>query len=231
MVNLDLLQKTFPEAITRVLSDSIVDNMPTVEVNPDYILKVCEFLKTNSEYHFEQLMDVCGVDYFAYGKTEWQTSECSSTGFCRGVDSSLNKAETDLKTPKRFAVAYHLLSLKHNNRLRIRCFIDGEPPVIDSVYSIWNSADWFEREAFDLFGIVFNNHPDLRRLLTDYGFVGHPFRKDFPLSGNVEVHYDEEQGRVVYRPVAVEPRTLVPRVVRQDSRYLSGDSDQEQGQA
>ena len=115
---------------------------------------------------------------------------------------------------------YHLLSVTHNRRLRLRAWCEGaEPPLLDSVADIWKSADWFEREAFDLFGILFRGHPDLRRILTDYGFVGHPFRKDFPLIGNVEVRYDEAKGRVVYEPVTIEPRTLVPRVIRDDRRY------------
>ena len=122
--------------------------------------------------------------------------------------------------PRRFAVVYHLLSVTHNRRLRLRaCCEPGEPPMIDSVIDVWTAANWFEREAFDLFGILFRGHPDLRRILTDYGFIGHPFRKDFPLIGNVEVRYDPAKGRVVYEPVSIEPRTLVPRVIRDDNRY------------
>jgi NADH-quinone oxidoreductase subunit C len=123
-------------------------------------------------------------------------------------------------TARRFAVVYQLLSVTHNWRVRLRCFASpGEPPLIDSVHSIWAAANWYEREAFDLFGILFQGHPDLRRLLTDYGFIGHPFRRDFPLIGNVEVKYDPAKGRVVYQPVSIEPRTLVPRVIREDNRY------------
>lgn len=220
MNELDILQKKFPVAVTKVSCNEHIADMPTVEVLAGDIKDVAQFLRDDASFEFDQLMDVCGVDYLAYGKTEWQTSESTSTGFCRGVDSTLVKENTNLKFPKRFAVVYHLLSVKNNKRLRLKCFVDGEPPMIDSVCDIWNSANWFEREAFDLFGIVFKNHPDLRRILTDYGFVGHPFRKDFPLSGNVEVYYDEAQRRVMYRPVTVEPRTLVPRVIRKDSRYL-----------
>lgn len=230
MKELDLLQKKFPEAILKISYDNTVADMATVEVVPEGLKKLAKYLRDEAPYAYEQLSDICGVDYYAYGKVEWQTSECTSTGFCRGVDTNLHKAETDLNAPKRFAVVYHLLSIKHNNRLRLKCFIDGEPPAIDSVCDIWASANWFEREAFDMFGIVFKDHPDLRRLLTDYGFVGHPFRKDFPLSGNVEVHYDQEQQRVVYRPVTVEPRTLVPRVVRKDARYSDVTNSQEGGQ-
>ncbi len=127
---------------------------------------------------------------------------------------------------RRFAVVYHLLSIKTNRRLRLRAFCaPGEPPLLDSVVGVWKAADWFEREAFDLFGILFRGHPDLRRLLTDYGFLGHPFRKDFPLSGNVEVRYDPAKGRVVYEPVSIEPRTLVPRVIRDDNRYAPALKD------
>jgi NADH-quinone oxidoreductase subunit C len=145
------------------------------------------------------------------------TEDASSTGFGRGVERDLElEAEDD---PKRFAVAYHLLSVSHNRRLRVRVYAGGAQPMVDSVRDIWSSADWFEREAFDLFGILFSGHPDLRRILTDYGFVGHPFRKDFPLIGQVEMRYDPDQRRVVYEPVSIEPRTLVPRVIRADSRY------------
>jgi NADH-quinone oxidoreductase subunit C len=122
----------------------------------------------------------------------------------------------------RFAAVYHLLSVTHNVRLRVKTFLDADRPIVDSVIGIWPSANWFEREAFDLFGILFTGHPDLRRILTDYGFIGHPFRKDFPLIGHVEMRYDPEQQRVVYQPVSIEPRTLVPRVIREDSRYEQG---------
>ena len=131
-----------------------------------------------------------------------------------------------IRGDSRFAVVYHLLSITHNRRVRLRAWCEpGEPPMIDSVIDIWKAADWFEREAFDLFGILFRGHPDLRRLLTDYGFIGHPFRKDFPLIGNVEVRYDPIKGRVVYEPVSIEPRTLVPRVIRDDNRYAPALKD------
>ena len=123
-------------------------------------------------------------------------------------------------------MVYHLLSLKQNSRLRLRCFLSGEPPRIASVTDIWNSANWFEREAFDLFGILFDGHPDLRRILTDYGFIGHPFRKDFPLVGNVEVRYDPDKQRVVYQPVTITNRVLVPRVIREDNRYVTPEEEQ-----
>jgi len=185
------------------------------------LLEVCRTLRDHADFRFEILIDVCGVDYAAYGRSEWVTEEASSTGFGRGVDRGFEVADTD--DPKRFAVVYHLLSLTHNRRLRVKVYTGGAQPLVDSVVGIWSSADWFEREAFDLFGILFRGHPDLRRILTDYGFIGHPFRKDFPVSGHVEMRYDPEQRRVVYGPVEIEPRTLVPRVIRGDSRYEGGD--------
>ncbi len=149
-------------------------------------------LRDRPELRFAMLIDLCGVDYSTYGG-----------GAHEGP---------------RFAVVYHLLSLEHNWRLRARVFApDDDFPVVASSVDVWPAANWFEREAFDLYGLVFTGHPDLRRLLTDYGFVGHPFRKDFPLSGNVEVRYDPEQGRVIYQPVSIEPREITPRIIREDS--------------
>jgi NADH-quinone oxidoreductase subunit C len=188
------------------------------QVSAEHLLEVCRALRDDKELGFEQLIDLAGVDYLDYGRDEWSTYESTDTGFSRGVNR-IRETVSEAR-PHRFAVSYQLLSISNNWRLRLRCFApDGEPPMLDSVVGIWASANWFEREAFDLFGILFNGHPDLRRLLTDYGFIGHPFRKDFPLIGNVEVKYDPAKGRVVYQPVSIEPRTLVPRVIRQDNRY------------
>jgi len=222
----------------------------TLEIPRESLRAVCRLLRDEPAFAFEQLMDVCGVDYLSYGCSEWQTEQATSEGFSRGVETdmsgvnylaygkaqwnsqdliNLNFAEDvtassvnpdkKLATRGRFAVVYHLLSVSHNHRLRLRVFAGDEPPLVDSVVDIWASANWFEREAFDLYGILFAGHPDLRRILTDYGFIGHPFRKDFPLSGHVEVRYDEQQQRVIYQPVTIEPRILVPRVVRNDHRY------------
>ena len=153
---------------------------------------VMQLLRDESELRFEQLIDLCGVDYSAYGDGRWEG--------------------------KRFAVVVHLTSIAHNWRVRVRCFApDDDFPSVPSVVSIWNSANWFEREAFDLYGIVFPGHADLRRILTDYGFIGHPFRKDFPISGYVEMRYDPEQRRVVYQPVTIEPREITPRIVREEN--------------
>lgn len=187
------------------------------EVAPADLADVCEVLRDGEGLEFGLLVDVAGVDYLAYGMDEWRTRRATASGFSRGVDRG---APAAAGTARRFAVVYHLLSVTRNHRLRLKCFAqEGEPPRICSVTSIWPAANWFEREAFDLFGILFDGHPDLRRILTDYGFIGHPFRKDFPLSGHVEVRYDPEQGRVIYQPVSIEPRTLVPRVIRDDNRY------------
>jgi NADH-quinone oxidoreductase subunit C len=191
----------------------------TLTVPAERLLATAETLRDDPALRFSQLIDLCGVDYVAYGQAEWETIEASSSGFGRGVDPIEALAVDD---PKRFAVVYHLLSIEDNRRLRMRVYAEGESgqPIVDSVREIWNVADWFEREAFDLYGILFRGHPDLRRILTDYGFVGHPFRKDFPLSGQVEMRYDPQQQRVVYQPVSIEPRVLVPKVIRADSRYV-----------
>ena len=189
-----------------------------VRVAPEELVAVCRILRDDAEFGFEQLIDLSGVDYVDYGREEWVTQGSSNLGFSRGVTSIGEMLREE--RPSRFAVTCQLLSLKNNWRLRLQSFTtESEPPVIDSLVDVWASANWFEREAFDLFGILFRGHPDLRRILTDYGFIGHPFRKDFPLIGNVEVKYDPAKGRVVYQPVSIEPRTLVPRVIREDNRY------------
>ncbi len=165
----------------------------TVVVPAAKVLEICTALHEESNFSFEQLIDLCGVDYLEYGEGRWNGP--------------------------RYASVYHLLSVKNNVRLRVRAFLDDEMPRVESVTGIWSVANWFEREAFDMFGIMFDNHPDLRRILTDYGFIGHPFRKDFPLEGHVEMRYDPERKRVVYEPVSVEARINVPRVIRHDNRY------------
>lgn len=168
----------------------------TIEVAPTELLWVMETLRDSSELSFELLVDLCGVDYLSYGIESVPEGSVES---------------------RRFAAAYHLLSIRHNYRIRIKTFAtSNEFPVLDSVIGIWPVANWYEREAFDLFGIVFTGHPDLRRILTDYGFIGNPFRKDFPLTGNVEMRYDPDQKRVVYQPVSIEPREITPRVIREE---------------
>jgi NADH-quinone oxidoreductase subunit C len=196
----------------------------TIEVAATALLDVARTLRDAPELKFETLIDVTVVDYSQFRLETWQTHSATDTGFSRARIQPL-PAEEHAPPPRpaagcRFAVVYHLLSVSNNQRLRVRVKCeDEEEPVVDSVVGIWASANWFEREAFDLFGVFFRDHPDLRRILTDYGFVGHPFRKDFPLIGNVEARYDAERKRVVYQPVSIEPRVLVPRVIRDDNRY------------
>ena len=163
----------------------------TLEIHGEHQIEVCRILRDDPRFGFESLIDLCGVDFLQFGEGAYDG--------------------------RRFAAVSHLLSYRHNRRLRVRSFCaDDEYPIIDSLYEIWPAANWYEREAFDLFGIVFSGHPDLRRILTDYGFVGHPFRKDFPVSGYVEMRYDPEQRRIIYQPVTIEPRDNVPRVIREE---------------
>lgn len=190
----------------------------TVELAAERLVEVCRALRDERDLAFSQLIDLCGVDYSEYGRAEWAGSDTATrSGYSRGVGRSVFQDEAVAQP--RFAVVYHLLSLERNERLRLRVRSGDEPPRVPSVVEVWSSANWFEREAFDLFGILFDGHPDLRRILTDYGFVGHPFRKDFPLIGEVEMRYDPEKRRVVYEPVSIEPRVLVPKVIRRDERY------------
>lgn len=206
----------------------------TLTVVPDDLIEVALKLRDTAEFHFAQLIDLCGVDYLHFGVDEWSTQSATTEGFGRGVNPATSAFFSFHDAPTvpgnkgaRFAVVYHLLSVTNNQRLRLKVFCrDDEFPRVPSVAGIWTVANWYEREAFDLFGIMFDGHPDLRRLLTDYGFVGHPFRKDFPLIGHVEMRYDPEQMRVIYEPVSIEPRVLVPKVIRRDNRY-AGEGDQD----
>ena len=221
----DRLKALLPEATLHIAEPR---GEVTLELPPEQWHASCLILR--DEFGFEQLLDLCGVDYLGYGSDEWETAAVSSEGFSRGVELGFGPGRFSWEQrpqgegpEHRFAVVAHLRSYQNNRLLRIRCLAaDDGLPVVTSVTDVWPGANWFEREAFDLFGIVFEGHPDLRRILTDYGFVGHPFRKDFPLIGNVEVRYDEEKKRVVYEPVtSVEPRVLVPRVIREDARYAT----------
>jgi NADH-quinone oxidoreductase subunit C len=192
----------------------------TLVVPADKLIEVANTLHDDDAFGFTELIDVCGIDYAEYGSSQWQTAGAPNTGFGRGV---VQQPGEEPEQNRRFAAVYHLLSISNNIRLRLRVFVDTNQPIVASVVPVWASANWFEREAFDLYGILFDGHPDLRRILTDYGFIGHPFRKDFPLIGQVEMRYDEQQGRVIYEPVSIDPRTLVPRVTREDNRYLNED--------
>ena len=183
----------------------------TYAVAPADLVAVCSALRDEPGFCFEQLIDLCGLDRAAWGQGDWTAEAATRTGFSRGRAA----LDADTAKPQRFVVVSHLLSVSLNHRLRLHAVCaDEDPPLMPSLVGVWPSANWHEREAFDLFGILFDGHPDLRRILTDYGFVGHPFRKDFPVSGHVEMRYDPEQKRVVYQPVSIAPRNNVPRVVR-----------------
>ena len=233
----DRLKARFGERVLSVFDGTELHGGATLDVAAVDWLEVTRALRDEPEFRFEQLIDLCGVDYLGFGDDEWDTSNVSSEGFSRGVEGlgagrfNWEERPTGKGPDKRFAVVVHLLSVANNRRLRLRCFAaDNNLPIVPSLVSLYPVADWFEREAFDLYGIVFEGHPDLRRILTDYGFVGHPFRKDFPLIGNVEVRYDPEKQRVVYEPVSIEPRVLVPRVIREDSRWQQSAAEQPQAQ-
>ena len=191
---------------------SINQSNAEIKVSHERLIEVSTLLKNNLS--FEILMDVIAVDYLTYGDVDWKTNNATSTGYSRAVKPTIIP-EIDETFKDRFAVFYQLLSVSTNQRLTMKVFTtESNPPSVPSLVDIWSSADWFEREAFDLMGIHFDGHPDLRRILTDYGFIGHPFRKDFPTNGNLEVVYDEEKEEVVYQPVSISTRPGVPRVIR-----------------
>ena len=198
-VNRTLLPRVEKRLAGLLQSSAIQCREVTLQIAPQHLREVCMILRDEAGFAFEILLDLCGVDYLTYADSTWQGD--------------------------RFAVVYHLLSVKNNQRIRVKTFLPEDDLLIDSVCDIWASANWYEREAFDLFGILFSGHPDLRRLLTDYGFIGHPFRKDFPLIGNVEMRYDPEKQRVVYQPVSIEERINIPTVIRHDHRYIVADEE------
>lgn len=226
---LERLQHALPADVVDAANAQLCVDMLSIDIAPDNLLDTLQVLHDDPNLSFKQMSDLCGVDYATFGEAEWSTETGGSASFSRAVDAnsigtlsfSNNTGLPDSDQP-RFAAVYHLLSLDHNMRLRVRCHAtDNDFPIVPSVTGQYACADWYEREAFDLYGILFDGHNDLRRILTDYGFVGHPFRKDFPLIGNVEMRFDPIKKRVVYEPVSIEPRVLVPRVIREDSRYLS----------
>jgi len=226
---IDQLKARFGDAV--LAARHAVDGVE-LDVRTNDWLSVARILRDDDAFSFEQAVDLAGVDFLGFGDAEWDTSDVSAGGFSRGVEGygpgrfSWSERPESAVVPNRFAVVVNLLSLKHNRRLRLRTFApDDGLPVVASLMPVWRGVNWFEREAFDLFGILFDGHPDLRRILTDYGFIGHPFRKDFPLIGNVEVRYDETKKRVVYEPVSIEPRVGVPRVVREDARYAQAKAE------
>jgi NADH-quinone oxidoreductase subunit C len=237
MADIEALHARINERFAKLIDHAeLAFNEITITLGRDNLHEVALALRDEPELAFNQIMDVCGVDYLYYGRGEWETFEATATGFERGVDRSFMhdpQAKDTLNAnfggnaippvQPRFAAVYHLLSLKLNHRVRLRVFLEESDLIVPSVMEIWPAADWFEREAYDLFGIMFKGHPDLRRLLTDYGFVGHPFRKDFPLIGNVEARYDGTLKRVIYEPVSISPRVLEPKVIRSDNRYEMGE--------
>ena len=191
----------------------------TVTVELPHLKPLLTRLRDYTEAAFDMLIDLCVVDYLSYGQPEWETTAATSHGFSRAVNRPDPRVPTatgqkESESASRFSVVYHLLSVKHNHRIRVKTFLPDEQTPVPSVHDLWRVADWFEREAYDLFGIVFSGHPDLRRILTDYGFIGHPLRKDFPLSGHVEMRYDAKAQKVVYEPVDIAPRVTVPKVIR-----------------
>lgn len=222
------------EFTTRLQAMDVERNEITLTMHARDLTSVMRWLHDPSGFGFEQMVDLSGIDYLEFGVGEWITESATSSGFSRGAQkASFGRFTFDDAPPERglerprFAVVYHLLSVSQNRRVRIKAYCeDNALPILPSVCDIWSSADWYEREAFDLYGIIFEGHPDLRRILTDYGFTGHPFRKDFPLVGHVEVRYDPQQKRVIYQPVSIEPRISVPKVIRDDFRYESGDGKQ-----
>ncbi|WP_367607956.1 NADH-quinone oxidoreductase subunit C [Legionella sp. W05-934-2] len=218
MQKIDSLSTQVQQVLGQLIQNTMIHtNELTIEVDANNVRDVMMTLRDDKSLQFNQLMDVCGVDYLLYGEYDWETEAATESGFSRGVERQEAKAYA-MEKP-RFAVVYHLLSTVHNTRIRVRAFLSEDKLMIESVHDVWKSANWFEREAYDLYGILFANHPDLRRILTDYGFIGYPFRKDFPLSGHVEMRYDAKLQKVVYEPVDIEPRITVPKVIRNDNRY------------
>lgn len=214
----DLAALINSELANSLLSIKTAHNEITAECEVAALKLVLYQLRDNPVFAFDQLIDLCAVDYHYYGEYDWETEPATENGFSRAVEAQESRAFA-LSKP-RFAVVYHLLSTSKNHRLRLRVFVEESHLIVPSVHEIWKGANWFEREAYDLFGILFDGHPDLRRILTDYGFIGHPFRKDFPISGHVEMRYDALLKQVIYEPVDIEPRTLVPKVIRNDNRYV-----------
>lgn len=194
----------------------------TLITTPKNIVSRAKKLRDHTKLQYSILLDLCVVDYMTYGVSEWVTEQATSTGYSRAQSKPKHKEST--WDGPRFVVVCHLLSLIHNERLRVKVFLP-EDPKMPTLSEIWPSSLWYEREAFDLFGIVFDGHPDLKRILTDYGFIGHPFRKDFPLIGEVEMRYDGKEGKCVYEPVTIENRVGVPKVIRQDNRYFDGSDE------
>lgn len=213
-----LVEKLKAELAAHITEVSVAYDEVTVECDAANLKTLMVELRDEDAFSFDQLIDLCAVDYLLYGEYDWETDSATGSGFSRGVERQ--EAKVYALNKPRFAVVYHLLSTKKNHRLRVKVFLDEKHLIVPSVHHLWKGANWFEREAYDLYGVLFEGHPDLRRILTDYGFIGHPFRKDFPLSGHVEMRYDAKLQKVIYAPVDIVPRILVPKVIRNDNRYI-----------
>lgn len=213
-----LVEQLKTDLASYITNISVAYGEVTIECTAEHLKRLMLQLRDGDAFAFDQLIDLCGVDYLYYGEYDWETDSATERGFSRGVERLEYRAfSTD---NPRFAVVYHLLSTVKNHRLRVKLFVDESHLIVPSIHELWKGVNWFEREAYDLYGILFEGHPDLRRILTDYGFIGHPFRKDFPLSGHVEMRYDAKQQKVLYEPVDIVPRVVVPKVIRDDNRYL-----------
>ncbi|QMT58877.1 NADH-quinone oxidoreductase subunit C [Legionella sp. PC997] len=220
-----LVEQLKSELASQFNEISLAYNEVTIECDSANLKAIMLELRDLEAFCFDQLIDLCAVDYLLYGEYDWETDSATESGFSRGVERQ--EAKVYALSKPRFAVVYHLLSTKLNHRLRVKVFLDEAHLIVPSVHHLWKGANWFEREAYDLYGILFEGHPDLRRILTDYGFIGHPFRKDFPLSGHVEMRYDAKLEKVIYAPVDIEPRILVPKVIRNDNRYIDDKRGEE----
>ena len=221
-----------------LVHDSLADHVESItdyndcleiEVTSANLLTVSTMLRDIEALRFDCLVDLCAVDYSDYGKSYWRDKSVDAGGYDRGVVEGEAAREVYPWEKPRFAVIYHIRSVCHNRLIRMVVYLPVDPPLLPSVTGIWPVANWFEREAFDLFGVIFDGHEDLRRILTDYGFIGHPFRKDFPLIGHLELRYDAAEERCVYEPVSIKPRITVPKVIREDTRYMPGNQSCRKG--
>jgi len=213
-----LIERLNAEVADCIQTLVVANNEVTIDCTVAHLKPLLLQLRDYSDFLFDQLIDICAVDYLYYGQYDWETEPATELGFSRAVD--VRESSATVWDKPRFAVVYHLLSTQKNHRIRVKVGVDESNLVVPSMHGVWKSANWFEREAYDLFGILFDGHPDLRRILTDYGFIGHPFRKDFPLSGHVEMRYDATLQKVIYEPVDIVPRISVPKVIRHDNRYI-----------
>lgn len=216
-----LVEQLNTELANHITQVSVAFDEVTLECSVQNLKPIMLELRNLEVFSFDQMIDICAVDYLLYGEYDWETDSATENGFSRAVEHQ--EARAYKMDKPRFAVVYHLLSTKKNHRLRVKLFVDEGHLMVPSVHDLWKGANWFEREAYDLYGILFEDHPDLRRILTDYGFIGHPFRKDFPLSGQVEMRYDAKLAKVIYTPVDIVPRVLVPKVIRNDNRYIGNE--------